>query len=221
MIRDLIYVLRRLDRCREALRAFEAQAREAGRPRNVRGENITLHETVTIDETAEVVNHGGGADQRIVIGAESSIASHALVVNSGGRIELGERFRAGVGSQLLSYGGTIRAGRNVVVNNYSIVYGHGGVEIGDDTQIAAHCVLIPANHRYDRLDVPISRQGETREGIRIGSNVWVGANVTVLDGVTIGDGCVVGAGSVVTRSVEPLSVVVGNPARLVRTRGVS
>jgi acetyltransferase-like isoleucine patch superfamily enzyme len=42
--------------------------------------------------------------------------------------------------------------------------------------------------------------------------------VCILPGVTLGDGCVVGAGSVVTRDVEPLSVVVGNPAKAIKSR---
>jgi acetyltransferase-like isoleucine patch superfamily enzyme len=42
--------------------------------------------------------------------------------------------------------------------------------------------------------------------------------VVVLAGVTIADACVVGAGSVVTRSLEPGSIAVGCPARVVRRR---
>jgi len=40
--------------------------------------------------------------------------------------------------------------------------------------------------------------------------------VTVLAGVKIGRGSVVGAGSVVTKDVEEYSVVVGNPARMIK-----
>lgn len=53
--------------------------------------------------------------------------------------------------------------------------------------------------------------------ITIGDDVWVGGGVIVLGGVTIGDGSTVGAGAVVTRDVPPRSVVVGNPAKVVRT----
>lgn len=44
----------------------------------------------------------------------------------------------------------------------------------------------------------------------------IGSNATILCGVTIGAGAVVGAGSVVTRDVDSNSVVVGNPARLLK-----
>ena len=43
----------------------------------------------------------------------------------------------------------------------------------------------------------------------------VGANATILAGVTLGKYCMVGAGSVVTQDVEPFTLVVGNPARVV------
>lgn len=45
---------------------------------------------------------------------------------------------------------------------------------------------------------------------------WLGFNSIILKGVTVGDGAVVGAGSVVTKDVPPHTVVVGNPARVVR-----
>lgn len=44
----------------------------------------------------------------------------------------------------------------------------------------------------------------------------IGSSVTILAGVTVGEGALVGAGSVVTRDVAPYTVVVGNPARVIR-----
>lgn len=52
---------------------------------------------------------------------------------------------------------------------------------------------------------------------RIGRNCFIGGRSTVLPGVTIGDNCVVGACSVVTKDVPPRSIVVGNPARIVKS----
>ena len=44
----------------------------------------------------------------------------------------------------------------------------------------------------------------------------IGANATILPGLTIGEGAMVGAGAVVTKDVPALTLVVGNPARIVR-----
>jgi len=45
----------------------------------------------------------------------------------------------------------------------------------------------------------------------------IGANATILPGLTIGEGAMVGAGSVVTKDVPPRALVVGNPARVIRS----
>lgn len=50
----------------------------------------------------------------------------------------------------------------------------------------------------------------------IGNNVWIGGSAVILPGVTIGDNAVIGAGSVVSRDVPAGTVVVGNPARVVK-----
>lgn len=48
--------------------------------------------------------------------------------------------------------------------------------------------------------------------------IWIGRRVIILPGVKIGDGCVIGAGAVVSKDTPPYSVVVGNPARVVKFR---
>lgn len=52
----------------------------------------------------------------------------------------------------------------------------------------------------------------------VGNDVWIGQNVTILPGVKIGDGAIIGANSVVGNDVKPYTIVVGNPAKVVRKR---
>lgn len=54
--------------------------------------------------------------------------------------------------------------------------------------------------------------------IIIGNDVWIGEGVKILGGVHIGNGAVIGMGAVVTKDVPPYSVVVGNPAHVVKYR---
>jgi acetyltransferase-like isoleucine patch superfamily enzyme len=50
----------------------------------------------------------------------------------------------------------------------------------------------------------------------IGDDVFVGTRATITKGVRIGNGAIVAAGSVVTHDVPPMTVVAGNPARIIR-----
>ena len=45
----------------------------------------------------------------------------------------------------------------------------------------------------------------------------IGSGATILSNVTIGEGAIVGAGSVVTRDVPARTIVVGNPAKVLRS----
>lgn len=54
--------------------------------------------------------------------------------------------------------------------------------------------------------------------VEIGNDVWIGNNACIMDGVRIGDGAVIGANSLVTKNVQPYSIVVGNPAKIIKYR---
>lgn len=116
------------------------------------------------------------------------------------------------------HGGAVRIGHNVFIGPYAVIYGHGGVEIGDDTLISMHCRILSSNHALPPPETAIRTQPDARIPTRIGRDVWLGAGVTVLGGVTIGNGCIVGAGAVVSRDLPPNSIALGVPARAVRQR---
>ena len=63
-----------------------------------------------------------------------------------------------------------------------------------------------------REDLPL--KGDTV----VGNDVWIGQNALILPGTHIGDGVIVGANSVVGGTVEPYTVVAGNPAKPLRRR---
>ena len=144
-------------------------------------------------------------------------ASSELRIAMGGDIQIEEESRIDSHAMLITYGGSIRLGKMSSVNPFCILYGHGGLTIGDRVQIASHTVFIPANHGIASRK-PIYYQPETREGIIIDSDVWIGTGCRILDGVHIGTGAVIGAGSVVTKSVPPYSIVAGVPARVMKYR---
>ena len=64
----------------------------------------------------------------------------------------------------------------------------------------------------DITDFPI--KGDTI----IGNDVWIGQNAVILPGVQIKDGAIIGANCVVGHDVEPYTIVVGNPSKVLRRR---
>ena len=119
---------------------------------------------------------------------------------------------------LKDWGGYIHLGNNCSINSFCYLSGNGGIEIGNNVRIATQSVIVSANHKFDRTDIPIIEQGETRECITIEDDVWIGAGVKILAGVTIGRGSVIGAGAVVTNDIPEFSVCVGVPARIIKKR---
>jgi acetyltransferase-like isoleucine patch superfamily enzyme len=86
------------------------------------------------------------------------------------------------------------------------------ITIGERTILGKGAFLCTASHDVYAPDFRL-----LTKPISIGSDVWIGTRATVLPGVTIGDGAVVGAMAVVANDVPAGAVVVGNPARVVRT----
>lgn len=135
-----------------------------------------------------------------------------------GRVSIGKDSVIKRGSIVATYGGNIQIGCNVSVNPGCILYGHGNLTIGNDTRIAAHTVIIPANHRFGNCDKLIRLQGIQAKGIVVGADVWIGANAVLLDGIHVEDGAIIAAGSVVTKNVAGFSIVGGVPAKTIGYR---
>ncbi|MNK96710.1 putative acetyltransferase [compost metagenome] len=112
----------------------------------------------------------------------------------------------------------ITIGDNVGINARVYLGGQGGIEIGKDVIIGPSVKIFSENHKYNRTDLEIKDQGETRKGVKIGNDCWIGAGAIILDGVTIDEGCVVAAGSVVTKSFPAFVVIGGVPAKIIRKR---
>ncbi len=88
-------------------------------------------------------------------------------------------------------------------------YGGIGCVIHDRAMIGNNCIIgqgITIGGRSKVYDVP-----------KIGNNVYIGAGARILGNVLIGDDVVIGANSVVTKDISSGSVVVGIPAKIIKT----
>ncbi len=151
----------------------------------------------------------------------STCIRHVFTRGQRGSIRFGARAMISHGVVIESWGGDVSIGRNVFFGPHAVVYGHGGVEIGDECLIAMHCTIVSSNHALPPMDRTIQYEPDELRRTKIGRDVWLGANVTVLGGVTIGDGCVVGAGSVITKDLPLGAIAHGVPATVKGFRGGS
>ena len=97
------------------------------------------------------------------------------------------------------------------------------VTIGPDVIIGQQCFIVGGgSYNSDRLDIPIRLQGiKNDQGIVIEEDVWLGGKVTVLGGVKLGKGSIAAAGSVVTKSVAPMAMCKGVPAKPFKMRNAA
>ena len=150
-------------------------------------------------------------DQNVSVGSSPKTGVQISVI-------IGAKCEIGKGVQIHPWFGRVFIGRNVFIGPYVVIYGHGGVEIGDNSLISMHCCIVSSNHTVpsrarlirDHPDIPLPT--------KIGCDVWLGAGVRVMGGVNIGDGCVVGAGAVVVRDLPAYSISVGVPAKVIGFR---
>lgn len=134
-------------------------------------------------------------------------------------VVLGRNVTVGPGARLLGSGVVsepgefIRVGDRTAIGANNLIWGQGGVTVGEDCLLGPNVTLVSEDHVFDDPALPVRTQGSRRASITIGTDVWIGAGATILKGVTIGDGAVVAAGSVVTKDVDPYRLVAGVPAR--------
>lgn len=111
----------------------------------------------------------------------------------------------------------VRLGNYVYANFNLTLVDDGNIDIGDNVMFAPNVTVITATHPV----LPSLREKglQFNVDVKICNNVWIGAGAIIMPGITVGENSVVGAGSVVTKDVPPNTVVVGNPARVLREIG--
>jgi acetyltransferase-like isoleucine patch superfamily enzyme len=172
-----------------------------GRPTCVKAPSARL------TRSARIINSSKDSSC-ITIGSGTVVCGELHVFAHGGCITLGEECYVGEGSRLWS-GVLIEVGDRVLISH--------NVNIIDNL---THPLDPVARHAHARLTMggshPSNITSLEDEPIFIEDDAWIAAGAFVMKGVRIGRGGVVGAGAVVTADVPPMTVVVGNPARVVR-----
>lgn len=114
----------------------------------------------------------------------------------------------------------ISIGDGVFIGREAYIDAIGPINIGNGCMIGPRILMISGNHYYkgeDLKSIPFDNR-YTIKPVKIEDNVWVGSNVTISPGVTIGEGAIIAMGTVVIKDVPPLSIVGGNPQKIINYR---
>ena len=143
-----------------------------------------------------------------------------LRISDNGRIFIGNSIylsdRSVLGSHL---NGQLIIGNNNFFNTNTSVICLDSISIGNDNLFAQNVVIVDHNHSYEKITIPICKQGYNTKRVSIGSNCWICANTVICPGTCIGDNIIISANSVVKGSLLEPGIYAGSPAKLVKKLG--
>lgn len=181
------------------------------------GRNVTACAGIVIGDKARI-SDGVALEGTVRIGSGSWIQK---LTEISGNVVIGSNTVIGAYSFLSTMpSGTIAIGNDVLVNAFSVIGASDRVAIDDHCIFAAYVQIADASHGIDDPDELTKHSKWKQAPVHIHKNVWLGSGAMVAMGVEIGEGCVVGAKSLVNRSLPPMSVAYGIPAKVKRTRDV-
>lgn len=166
-------------------------------------------------------SHGTGdftLDQFRKIG-KNVILERGVLVFHPENIIIGDNVYVGHNTMLKGYyKNTMEFAGNNWIGQGCFLHSAGGIKLGKHAGLGPFVRILTHQHIEEDADKPLSVSVQEFKAVIIEEGVEVGMGATILPGVTIGKNSIVGAGAVVTKSIEPYSVMVGVPARLIRKR---
>jgi acetyltransferase-like isoleucine patch superfamily enzyme len=106
----------------------------------------------------------------------------------------------------------LRMGRSCFIGPYALINTNREVSIGDDVCVGPKAMIYTHGHWQNVLEGYYA----AHEPVNIKSNVWLGVNVIVNPGITIEKDTTINSGSVIINNIPANSLVMGNPAKILR-----
>ncbi len=151
---------------------------------------------------------GSGGENNIMIGKKTVIGKHSLIT----------AWTSYRGNNINKFNPSIKIGCNCHIGEYCHITSISNITIGNNVLMGRFVLITDHGHgnRENMYLPPKERPLYSKGDVYIGNNVWIGDKVTILPGVNIGDGAIIGANAVVTKDIEPMAVVGGNPAEILQ-----
>ena len=124
------------------------------------------------------------------------------------------------GKAWCDYDGMIDIANDVVIGPGCVLYGAGGITIGEFTHLGPGAMIITQSGVVDDDSRFSLTPARIHEPVEIGRGVWIGAGAVLVGGTRLGDGCTVSPNSVVSGEYDAGTTLVGNPARVARAHSV-
>ncbi|MHA1641608.1 MAG: acyltransferase [Promethearchaeota archaeon] len=122
------------------------------------------------------------------------------------------------------YGGKgIKIGRYVHISRFVSIIGGGELYLGDYTVLADGARILTGTDSYHggtRMStcLPLEQRDLKVSFVKIEKDAFVGTNAIVHPGVTIGEGAIIGSNSLVLKDVDPWTINVGSPCKVIKRR---
>jgi carbonic anhydrase/acetyltransferase-like protein (isoleucine patch superfamily) len=109
-------------------------------------------------------------------------------------------------------------GEGCWIGAFTLIDGTGGLKIGRGCDISCGAQIL-SHSTARRCVTGRAHSVVDKRATEIGDHVFIGSNAVVLMGAKVGHHCIIGAGAVIREGAEipPYSLVVGVPARVVRS----
>ena len=117
----------------------------------------------------------------------------------------------------------VHIGKYVHIASFVSIIGGGEFYIGDYGAIAAGARIVTGTNTYEggyhmSAAAPIETQNLKISYVRIERDGFIGTNAVVHPGVTIGEGAIIGSNSLVLKDIEPWTINVGSPTKVIGKR---
>ncbi len=117
----------------------------------------------------------------------------------------------------------IYIGRYVHISRFVSITGGGELYLGDYTVLADGARILTGTDSYHggtRMStcLPLEQRNLKVSFVRIEKDAFIGTNAIIHPGVTIGEGAIIGSNSLVLKDIEPWTINVGSPCKVIKKR---